>query len=206
MKTLKKQANPPIAAAAPTAPFGSGGSAAHPPLFSGGKSGKKDVFSTLKSLTNYFHNHIQALNTSKIFTGMMIITLNIASKFVNIKLSKTMESYLKYSFSRQILVFAMAWIGTRDIYTAFFITLLFVVLSEYLLNEDSPYNILSSEFRNYHLSKMEAMENISDEEVNKAKAVLEKAEKQKKEKEGDEGGAKSNAAGSSGVVGGGTGV
>jgi len=61
------------------------------------------------SLFRYVHEQIQALNNSKVFAGIMIITLNIVSRFVNIKLSKTMESYLKYTFSKYVLVFTIAW-------------------------------------------------------------------------------------------------
>ena len=77
------------------------------------------------------HDRVQTINNSKLFAGLMIITLNIASKFVNFKLGHTAEKYLKYTFSRQILVFAMAWMGTRDIYVAAALTLLFIVLFEF---------------------------------------------------------------------------
>ena len=76
----------------------------------------------------------------------MIITLNIASRFVTIKLSKSMESYLKYTFSKQILVFAIAWMGTRDIYTAFIIMAIFTLCMDYLFNEDSWFCILPETF------------------------------------------------------------
>ena len=138
---------------------------------------------SIQSLFLYFNNHIQALNSSKLFAGLMIIILNIASKFVNIKVGKTLEAYLKYTFSRQILVFAIAWMGTRDIYIAFLVTICFVIITDYLLHEDSPYFILTPEVRDYHLSKMENMENITDDEIKKAKDILEKAEKQKSMKE-----------------------
>ena len=70
---------------------------------------KKQSKSSFGQIFSYLHNSIKSINDSKIFAGLMIITLNIVSKFVNIKLSKTMEAYLKFSFSRQILVFAIAW-------------------------------------------------------------------------------------------------
>ena len=76
---------------------------------------------TMKSMNQFFkniHDNVQDLNKSKVSAGLMIITLNIASRFVTIKLSKSMESYLKYTFSKQILIFAIAWMGTRDIYIA----------------------------------------------------------------------------------------
>lgn len=102
-------------------------------------------------LLTYLHHHITALNNSKLFAGLMIIVLNIASRFVTIKLSKSMESYLKYTFSRQILIFAIAWMGTRDIYIASLISLVFVLCMDYLFNENSKFCILPSHFMDYHI-------------------------------------------------------
>jgi hypothetical protein len=114
----------------------------------------------------------------------MIITLNIVSKFVNIGLSKTMESYLKYTFSRQLLVFSIAWMGTRDIYIAFFITFIFTIFTDYLFNEDSAFCVLSEDFQDYHntLKNNEEInsDKVTDEDIKKAKDVLEKAKKQNK--------------------------
>jgi hypothetical protein len=124
---------------------------------------------------------VHTINNSKIFAGLMIITLNIVSKFANFKLSKTLEAYFKYTFSRQVLVFAIAWMGTRDIYVALFITLCFSLVTEHLFHEDSPFFVLSEDFRDYHIGLLETDgngENVTMEEVIKAKAVLEKAKKQ----------------------------
>lgn len=126
-----------------------------------------------------FHNQVQVLNSSKIFAGLMIITLNIVSRFVNINLSKSMESYLKYTVSRQLLVFSIAWMGTRDIYIATFITICFIIASEYLFNEDSALCILSKDFQEYHTTLLESQKEnegkVTEDEIKKAKAVLEKA-------------------------------
>jgi hypothetical protein len=140
----------------------------------------------------YLHNNIQVLNNSKIFAGFMIIVLNIASKFVTIKLSKSMESYLKYTFSKQILVFAIAWMGTRDIYIAFFISVLFIICMDYLFNEESRFCCLPESFTSYHSNLMDNdhkhnninspggltvkhADVVSDDEIRKAQEVLEKA-------------------------------
>jgi len=135
---------------------------------------------TLTKLLLYLHNNIQAVNNSKIFAGLMIITLNIVSKFANFKLSKTLESYFKYTFSRQILVFAIAWMGTRDIYVAAFITLLYVIVTEYLFHEDSHLFVLSEDFRDHHISMLEndTGEKITEEDVARAKNILKKAKEQ----------------------------
>jgi uncharacterized membrane protein len=138
----------------------------------------KNIFSQIFS---YLHNNIQALNNSKLFAGLMIITLNIVSKFANFKLSKTLESYFKFTFSRQILVFAIAWMGTRDIYVALIITVVFVILTEYLFHEESAFFVLPETFKDYHISLLENENNkdeVTDEDVKKALIVLEKAKDQ----------------------------
>ena len=109
-----------------------------------------DPWKTFVEMMTYINTHILNLNQNKVFAGLVIIVLNISSKFVTIKLSKSMEAYLKYTFSRSILIFAMAWMGTRDIYTALFITILFGICANYLFNEESAYCCLPESFTSYH--------------------------------------------------------
>ena len=125
---------------------------------------------------NYLHNHVLALNQSKIFAGLMIIIINIASKFVTFKFSKTMESYLKFTFSRNVLVFAITWMGTRDIYIAIIMTLLFIFVADFLMNEQSALCCLPSSFINKHVAMLEGFDGKpSQEEIDKAKKILERA-------------------------------
>ena len=44
-------------------------------------------------------NVIGILNSSKYFTGVVMIMLNIGSRFVEIKLSDSMEQYIKYNIA-----------------------------------------------------------------------------------------------------------
>ena len=74
----------------------------------------------------------------------------------------------------------MAWMATRDIYTALVITAVFVVLSEHLFNEDSQYCVVPQKYR--VLDKMIDLNGdgvISDEELKKAEETLKKAKQQK---------------------------
>ena len=79
-----------------------------------------------------------------------MILLNVGSKFITIQFSKSTEEYMKYTISKQILVFAMAWMGTRDIYTALGLTAVFTILSEYLFNEESSLCVVPHEYRVLH--------------------------------------------------------
>jgi hypothetical protein len=97
---------------------------------------------TKPSFFEHIHLKILDINGSKFFAGLVMIMLNVGSKFIPIQFSKSAEAYLKESVSKVLLVFAMSWMGTRDIYTAIFLTLLFVIFSDYLFNEESLFCIV----------------------------------------------------------------
>jgi hypothetical protein len=75
--------------------------------------------------------------------------LNIGSKYITIKLSKSQEQYIKNSLGRQFLIFAIMWSGTRDIVYAILLTGAFVAMADHLFNEDSQYCVLPAYLRNY---------------------------------------------------------
>lgn len=133
----------------------------------------------LNSLS-FIHNHIMYLNNSKFFAGIVMILLNVGSKFIAIQFSKSTEEYLKMNVTKQILVFSMAWMGTRDIYTALVLTAVFTILSDHLFNEESPYCCVPHEYR--VLQKLIDSNDdgkVSETEINDAIMVLEKAKKDK---------------------------
>jgi hypothetical protein len=134
-----------------------------------------------KNPLKYIHEHILYLNNSKFFAGVIMILLNIGSKFISVNFSKSTEEYLKFSLSKQILVFAMVWMATRDIYTALVLTAVFVILSEHLFNEES--NLCIVPFDKRVLSKeVEANNNlVTEEELTSAISILEKARKEKQQ-------------------------
>lgn len=130
----------------------------------------------LTQLGKRINKTIMDLNTSKIFAGLMIIILNISSRFVDLKISKSFESYLKHTFSRQVLVFAIAWMGTRDIYVAFVIVVLFTLIVDFLCNEESKLCCFSSEFKDYHIELM--TERVSKQDYDKATDTIKKYNEQ----------------------------
>jgi hypothetical protein len=111
---------------------------------------------------------IAMLNKSKIFAGIVMILLNISSKYVHIKLTPAQELYLRKYITRELFIFATCWLGTRDIYVALSITLLFFVVSTYIFHEESGL-----------LPKQEGMElPVRQEEIDAAVNVLRRAKQQ----------------------------
>jgi hypothetical protein len=131
-------------------------------------------------MIRHVHKAVDKLNTSKYFIGIMMIMLNIGSKYITVKLSKSQEAYVRNYIIREILIFSVCWMGTRDIYISLIITSCFFVLTQHLFNEDSKFCILPERYRKYHLE--DDGEVISDQEINDAVATLTKAKQQKSER------------------------
>ena len=145
--------------------------------------GKTTIFTPLFNGISYANRHIMYLNNSKFFAGVIMILLNVGSKFIQIQFSKSTEEYMKYSVSKQLLVFSMAWMGTRDIYTALGLTAVFTILSEYLFNEECSLCIVPHQYRVLHKLLDTNNDNIESEtELAAAIAVLEKAKREKQRK------------------------
>ena len=146
--------------------------------------GKTNIFTPLFNGVGYINHHVMYLNNSKFFAGIIMILLNIGSKFITIQFSKSTEEYMKYSVTKQLLIFAMAWMGTRDIYTALGLTAVFTILSDYLFNEESALCMVPYKYRVLH-KLVDTNEDgvVSDPELSAAMAVLEKANREKKRKE-----------------------
>jgi hypothetical protein len=138
------------------------------------------------NILDNIHKGVLSLNNNKFFAGIIMLILNLGSKFITVKFSASQEAYLRNTVGRQLLIFAIAWIGTKDIYTSLGLTAVFVILADYLFNEDSKLCVLPQSFKD--LKKEIDLNNdgvISDDELQKAiktlqnhrKFSLEKAQK-----------------------------
>lgn len=160
------------------------------------KGGSLSFFGHFGNLFGRVHTHVDYLNSNKFFAGIIMLTLNIGSRFVTIELSKSTESFLKWSVTRQLLIFAICWMGTRDIYISLVLTAVFIVLADHVFNHESQYCMLPKE----HKQKFDELKNaadtdgdgiISDKELQAAIDVLQKAKKMK-EKVGEHGNSSKN--------------
>jgi hypothetical protein len=98
------------------------------------------ILSSLKQVIN-------SLNDSKLLSGLIMIVLNIGSKYIEIGFSKTQEQALRNGLARELLIFAVVFTGTRDIILSLLITAAFITLSNYLLNEQSKYCLIPNHLR-----------------------------------------------------------
>ena len=136
------------------------------------------------SISKIIHNGVLSVNNSKFFAGLVMIMLNIGSKYITIELGKSQEQYLKNNIGRQLLIFAISWMGSRDIVTALGLTAVFNVLTQHLFNEKSSYCVIPEKWRNFaDVIDANGDGEITQDELNKALGILEKAKKKEKYRE-----------------------
>jgi hypothetical protein len=123
---------------------------------------------------------VESLNSSTFFAGIMMICLNIGSRYIQLNLDESTESYIKYALTKEILVFTISWMATRNIYTALVLTAVFVVLADFALNEKSKYCLLPKNFiKSRKLGEYSNNKVITEKEFNDAMEIVEKYKSQK---------------------------
>lgn len=138
----------------------------------------------MKNIMKNINIGLKNLNANKYLTGILALMLNVLSKHVTIELSKTQQAYLQNSFFRQILIFTIVWVSTRDVIVSLILTGIFVILTQYLFNENSHFCILPE-----NLKKLEKAIDIDDNniltenEIDHAINILNKAKQQHKKNE-----------------------
>jgi len=124
---------------------------------------------------------LDQINKSKLFAGLAMLMLNIGSKYIVIELSPNQEAYFRNNIARQMLIFAIAWIGTRDILISLYITAAFTILTQFLLNENSYFCVLPKSLQKMKLVLDKNNDGlISKKEIDDAIKILSKAKNQKK--------------------------
>tara|TARA_B110000008_G_C16978682_1_gene567348 strand:+ start:6381 stop:6863 length:483 start_codon:yes stop_codon:yes gene_type:complete len=137
------------------------------------KNGGKKISSKKFGFLALIMMYLGRLNNSKFFSGVVMIMLNIGSKYITIELSKSQEAYLRNSLGRQLLIFAIAWMGSKDILIALALTAIFNVLANHLFNEQSKFCIIPARYRNYEdILDLNGDGKVTDKEIKKAKELL----------------------------------
>jgi hypothetical protein len=80
---------------------------------------------------------IASINSNPYFIGMMMVLLNIGGRFLSLEISKEQEKILSTPIVRRFLLFAILFVGTRNILVAGCMTVILILLIGYLFNENS---------------------------------------------------------------------
>ena len=72
---------------------------------------------------------IDVVNDSKLFLGIMMIVMNIGSRYLVDEFSTNPDEYTRNLILRRIAIFAICFAATRDIITSLVLTAGFIIIS-----------------------------------------------------------------------------
>ena len=135
---------------------------------------------SFKKYKKYINNFLFKTNHSTLLAGIAMIILNVGSRYVEFNFSDTQETALKSLLTREILIFAISFTATKDLILSFILTASFIVLSNFLFNENSKLCIVPTYYKNLR-KYMDFNKDgiVTPEEEMKAMEILKKVQAQK---------------------------
>jgi len=115
----------------------------------------------LKDIGLVFTEIFNTLNNSNFFIGIMMILLNIGSKYIEVDL-QSHKQLLNSTIMRRLVIFTIVFIATKDVLTSLIVTAVFIILVLNLFNSDSKYCILPKSVQDIDLNNDNK---ISDDEI-----------------------------------------
>ena len=100
-------------------------------------------------------NYINFLNTSKVFAGCIMLLTNLGGRYIVNELPNNIEKIFNHPWVRMLIIFSLFFFTIRDIKTSILLTLLFILVFKFLLDENSRFCILGY---NPSISKKDAVE------------------------------------------------
>jgi len=80
---------------------------------------------------------LHLFNSNPYFIGLMMFILNVGGRFVGLEITKKQEQFFQHPWVRRGLIFAVIFMGTRNIWVSFWGTVVIVLIFGYLFNEHS---------------------------------------------------------------------
>jgi len=85
---------------------------------------------------------IHDINMNPYLLGFAYILLNLGGRFMVLSVTPAQEAFLQNIVFRPLLLYAIMFIGTRNLVVAFWLTLTVLVSLHYLFNENSDWYLL----------------------------------------------------------------
>ncbi len=86
---------------------------------------------------------IGSFNTNPYFIGLMMLFMNLGGRFLAMEVTKGQEKFFQNAWVRRLLIFTVIFIATRNIFVAFWLSLLVILVVGLLFNENSALFILA---------------------------------------------------------------
>lgn len=115
------------------------------------------------------------INENKYLSGIALLILNLFSKYVKFNLTKSQEEFIKNFLTKEIFIFIIIFVGLRDIFVAFLITIIFTIIINTLFHNKSKFCLIPEKYKKLDNNNDINKNQITYEEIKNAKEVLQKA-------------------------------
>jgi len=128
---------------------------------------------------NPIENTITSINSNPYFIGSMMLLLNLGGRHLATGLTPEQDKFFQQPWFRQLLIFVIFFIGTRNIISSFFMSIVFILLIGYLFNDTSTLYIFNPSIDSKKSSEKTAPVNnvLTPEEQDIHKKLSEKLQK-----------------------------
>lgn len=90
----------------------------------------------MEKISEYLKVNSEKLNENKYFIGFSMILLNIGARFIIDELDDDLRKIVSEKYIRRLFIFCSFFMATKDIFKAFILTVIFVIIiNEFLVTE-----------------------------------------------------------------------
>jgi len=112
---------------------------------------------------------IHSINTNPLFIGLSTMAMQIGGRYMSAEIPAEVEKIFNTTFFRRLFIFFIVFLAFRDIRIAMFVTLLFIIIFNYLLSSKSKVYIGKFFGAN---EKKDEPKIITQDEVENAKKII----------------------------------
>jgi hypothetical protein len=84
-------------------------------------------------------DYINYIVSTPFFVGVMMLLLNVGSRYITHEFSQDDKEYSENLILRRLSIFAVCFVGTRDLITSILLTAAFVIIAGGLLRGKGPF-------------------------------------------------------------------
>ena len=116
-----------------------------------------------------FDRQLSPLNNSTLIVALCMVIMNLCSKYLPLELNSDIDYLLQSAIMRKLVVFAILYLATRKFIYALFGTLVFYILTKFILNRNSKLSLINNSMKNDKKT-----DKINKEDINLIIEILEK--------------------------------
>ena len=99
----------------------------------------------LTQVLNPLEASLIGFNTNPYFIGITMLLLNLGGRFLAMEVTKEQEKFFQHTWVRAVLIFVVVFVATRNVFVAFWLSLIVIIMLRFLFNENSSMFLLKRE-------------------------------------------------------------